>query len=151
MDYKRWWLIHVIMLTQINLVNGQNLEMRALKVGDTVPDVAFKMINYKSNKAHLSEFRGKLLILDFWGAFCSTCIAQFSKLTELQKQFNSELNIIPVGFDTYEEKSIEKAFLKRKGTPREIKLPSAISLNGIPKSWEAELLLYGGANTCANW
>ena len=58
-------------------------EIKPLKIGDKVPDIEFKnIINYKSKTARLSDFKGKLVILDFWGTWCTSCIAAFPKMEE---------------------------------------------------------------------
>lgn len=99
-----------------------------LNVGDQVPDVYLgEILNFPGlNQAKISDFKGKLLILDFWSIWCSSCIKQFPKLTEIQKKIGDDVVILPVGFDGAKE-GITKDFLsKNKGTPNELKLPSVI-------------------------
>ena len=73
---------------------------QTLKVGDSVPDIVLPMMkNYKKNYAKLSEFRGKLLILDFWNRYCEPCIAAFPELQELQSKFGNQIQIVLVNND----------------------------------------------------
>lgn len=75
-------------------------ETRPLKIGETVPDIIFnKIINYKSSTANLSDFQGKLIILDFWTPYCTVCIQQFPKLQSLQQKFGNKIQIISVGIE----------------------------------------------------
>ncbi len=37
-----------------------------LKIGDRAPDITIKAVNHTSSTLKLSDFKGKLLILDFW-------------------------------------------------------------------------------------
>jgi thiol-disulfide isomerase/thioredoxin len=68
-----------------------------LKIGDPVPDVAFdEVMNYSAAKARLSDFRGKLTILDFWASPCSGCISFFTHLQKIQDEFNGTLKIVLV-------------------------------------------------------
>jgi thiol-disulfide isomerase/thioredoxin len=60
-----------------------------LKIGDKVPEITISnILNYKdstgkpSTSAKISEFKGKLLILDFWATWCTPCIKY---LPELQR------------------------------------------------------------------
>ncbi len=47
----------------------------------------------------LSDFKDKLIILDFWGTYCIPCVQHFPELYRLQKQFSKELFILPVDID----------------------------------------------------
>ena len=69
----------------------------ALKIGDKVPDLTINnIINYKTTSAKLSDFTGKLLILDFWATWCSTCIPSLNSLDSLQQYFGEDLIVLPV-------------------------------------------------------
>src|SRR5690606_35078281 len=68
-------------ISQSAITNSSVLhEVRELKVGDVVPDIEFTLINYPKSTAHLSDFKGKLVILDFWATWCKPCVKQFPKL-----------------------------------------------------------------------
>lgn len=84
----------------------------ALKVGDAVPDLEIgNIINYKTKTARISDFKGKLLILDFWTTWCSSCISSLSKLDTLQQQFRNQLVVLPVA---YQKAEIIKPILLKK-------------------------------------
>lgn len=70
---------------------------QGLRVGDEIPMLELShVLNYSSNKLSLADFKGKLIILDFWGPNCQACIEAFPKLNELQKSFLSKVQIIAV-------------------------------------------------------
>lgn len=46
--------------------------------------------------ATIGDFRGKLLILDFWYTGCPACIADFPKLEALQREFGDRIQILLV-------------------------------------------------------
>lgn len=71
--------------------------IRPLKIGDKVPDLQFQnVLNYKSKKAKLSDFQGKLVILDMWSTWCTACVSSFPKMNALQKKFGDKLQILLV-------------------------------------------------------
>lgn len=79
----------------------------ALKIGDKVPDITINdIINYKSGDgkaattAKISDFKGKLLILDFWATWCSPCIAMIPKMDSLQKEFAGRVQFLPVAYQS---------------------------------------------------
>lgn len=55
------------------------------------------------------QFKGKLVILDFWATWCKPCIAMMPVMDSLQKQFADRVQIIPV---TYQSGSEVKRFFE---------------------------------------
>lgn len=89
-------------------------EYSNLGVGDQVPDYTFtNLINYPTNTAKVSDFKGKLLILDFWSTSCVSCIASWPKLIKLQENFKNKIQIILVN-PTQNEERVRSVFAKRK-------------------------------------
>jgi thiol-disulfide isomerase/thioredoxin len=104
---------------------GRRDPRTGLHINDTVPDVVFK---YRFDTtiaiAHLSDYKGKLIILDFWGTGCPGCIAGFPKMEALQKKFEDSLKILLVNNESFD--STERFFAKHK----KIKLPHLPLLMG---------------------
>ena len=93
-------------------LSGENYV--ALEVGDTVPNHEFlNILNYGSKTAKLSDFRGKLLILDFWATTCGSCIASWPKILELQKKYSQEVQIVLVN-PSQDKNTVTGTFQKRK-------------------------------------
>ncbi|MES2378463.1 MAG: TlpA disulfide reductase family protein [Bacteroidota bacterium] len=87
---------------------GINSYAQEVRVGQVVPNVRFKqIINYTRTTARLSDFKGKWVILDFWGTFCGSCIEAFPKMQGLQDKFGSQLQILLV--DTHPSKHETRA------------------------------------------
>lgn len=79
----------------------------ALKVGDTMPDLAsFKL------EGNLPEpLKGKVVIVDFWASWCLPCAESFPVMDELQKKYGDRLVIIAVNVD--EKAANMKKFLEK--------------------------------------
>jgi len=74
---------------------SQAQEKRQLKIGDRVPEIVFENVhNYKNKKAKISDFGGKLVILDMWNTSCSSCIAFFPELEKLQTTFKDKIQVL---------------------------------------------------------
>jgi thiol-disulfide isomerase/thioredoxin len=97
--YRRFGIL-LLLLLMVGIYSG---ELKAqnpagLQVGDQVPDVTISnLINYKTGTAKLSDFKGRLLILDFWSTSCPASVALLPQLVKLQKAFPDKLQIIAVG------------------------------------------------------
>jgi peroxiredoxin len=63
----------------------------ALKTGYPAPDFAF--IDLNGVTRHLSDFRGKVVLLDFWGTWCPSCVEGVPELVRLYGAYHSR------GFD----------------------------------------------------
>ena len=105
---------------------AQTKVIKPLKTGNPMPDLNFSMLNYKKASANISDFKNKILILDFWSPWCASCIAEFPKLYALQQQFKDSIIILPVGFQPFGENSVLHFITIRKATERELKLPTAV-------------------------
>ncbi|HEY0897451.1 MAG TPA: hypothetical protein VGE15_12915 [Sphingobacteriaceae bacterium] len=93
--------------------------LSALKVGDTIPDLEIRnIINYKTGSANISDFKTRLIILDFWSTYCSSCIPSLKKIDSLSKVFKGEVTFLPV---TRQSSAIARAAWKKHG----YSLPSA--------------------------
>jgi thiol-disulfide isomerase/thioredoxin len=71
-------------------------------VGETArADLAFRGLD---GQAHaLSEWRGKLLLLNFWATWCTPCLKEIPLLVETQKQHGPRgLQIVGVAMDEVE-------------------------------------------------
>ncbi|MBB5639036.1 thiol-disulfide isomerase/thioredoxin [Pedobacter cryoconitis] len=75
-----------------------------LQIGQKIPDVMLKNIhNYKAKTAKISDFEGKLLILDFWATWCSPCIAMLPKMDLMQRKFDGKLQFLSVTYQAEKE------------------------------------------------
>lgn len=67
-----------------------------LNVGDTIPEslwhLPLQVVNHPEGKdtITLNDYRGKLVILDFWATWCSSCIKHIPKLNALQKEIGQK-------------------------------------------------------------
>lgn len=95
-----------------------------LRVGDRVPDVKLShIINFPSKEARISDFKDKLLILDFWTTVCEPCVRAFPKLDSLQREFEGQIQIMPV---TWEEAPPVERLFSRIKKQRDFILPTAV-------------------------
>src|SRR6218665_91342 len=86
------WLLIWVMSYQ--KCHGQIMPARE---GQPVQNITFSnVINYPQTKAQISDFRGKLLILDFWESWCKGCLVLMPKVKQLQQQYENRVQLLAV-------------------------------------------------------
>lgn len=76
--------------------------------GFTLPDLEGK-------KVSLSDFKGKWVVLDFWGSWCGWCIKGFPALKEAYKKYGDKLVVI--GIDCNESEAEWREGVKKHELP----------------------------------
>jgi len=70
---------------------------KGLDIGEMAPNFLMKNTeNLPKDKLRLSDFRGKLVILDFWATSCGSCLSAMPKMDSLQQIFKDQIQIILV-------------------------------------------------------
>ncbi len=81
--------------------------------GQPAPEFALQSLDGKT--VHLSDFRGKAVLLNFWATWCEPCKIEMPWFVDLQKQYGPEgLQIVGVAMDDASQEDIAK-FAQRMG------------------------------------
>ncbi|HPO56692.1 MAG: TlpA disulfide reductase family protein [Ignavibacteriaceae bacterium] len=76
------------------------------------PDFALKSVDGKTVK--LSDFKGKIVIVDFWATWCPPCRKGIPDLIQIQKEYPKDVVVIGISLDR-DTKSEVPAFVKNYG------------------------------------
>lgn len=74
--------------------------------GVMAPDFTFPDINGK--KVSLSDFRGKLVYVDFWATWCGPCKRELPFLKKLEEDYHGNPNVVFLSISTDASKDYEK-------------------------------------------
>jgi thiol-disulfide isomerase/thioredoxin len=80
---------------------------------DKSPD--FELYTLDGEAIKLSDYFGKIVIVDFWATWCGPCRMAVPELVELQREYENELIIIGISLDQpYTQRNL-KPFIKQYG------------------------------------
>ena len=89
---------------------GCNDQPKLRLVGSQAPDFT---VQDTDRKVSLHDYRGKIVVLNFWSAHCAPCIAEMPSLVQLQKRMGDKITVVGVAVDT--ENDEYHAFLRKHG------------------------------------
>lgn len=95
-------------------------EIVALNNTDT-QDFTFPDID--GNQISLSDFRGKVVLIDVWATWCGPCMYQLPYLLQLEEKFHNNPDLIVMGISVDKQKDYDKwAEMVRNGQVKGIQL-----------------------------
>ncbi|SFE92081.1 Peroxiredoxin [Paenibacillus algorifonticola] len=97
-------IMQIVILTAVLIIGGYAIGTTLFasgesggvpKVGGTPPE--FKLVDLQGNVHQLSDYKGKAIVVNFWGTFCPPCVKE---MPEFERQFakwqNDGLEILAI-------------------------------------------------------
>ena len=94
----------------------------------TAPD--FTLTDTKGKKVSLSDYKGKVVILDFWATWCPPCRRGIPDLISIKKEYKNKIAIIGVSLDVDTKKNVVP-FIKTYG----INYPVVYATNQVVRDY----------------
>jgi thiol-disulfide isomerase/thioredoxin len=92
------------------LITANLFPLKVVKIGEDMADG--DLYDLEGNLHHLSELKGKYLLLDFWSSGCGPCIMAIPEMGALQQKYVDKLTIVSLSSDT--EKTWKAASARHK-------------------------------------
>jgi len=125
--------IPVIALFCLSFSPSRSQQVKAIAIGDDFPAIPpAAALNHSDSSINLSDYKDKLLILDFWATWCTACIRTFPKMDSLQQDFIKDIKIVLINISDSSDKI--NSFLVRYKQRRGVSL-------GLPTIWRDPNLL----------
>ena len=73
------------------------------------PAPAFTLKDIRGRTVRLSDFKGKVVLINFWATWCPPCRAEMPELVKLQKEYESQgLQLVGITLPKYKQRSVSK-------------------------------------------
>jgi cytochrome c biogenesis protein CcmG/thiol:disulfide interchange protein DsbE len=103
----------------------------SVELNSTAPDFTLKDISGRS--ISLSDYKGKVVLLEFWATWCPPCKASIPGLIELQKKYEQKgFSVVGLSIDTDTDAS-EK--VRQFSVSNSINYPVLLSNETTPKTY----------------
>lgn len=103
----RVFMLLVLILQSAQMVAGID------KPADAVPAPAWELNDLDGKLVSLGNYKGKVVVLNFWGTFCTPCLKETPEFVAIQQQFAGKgLVIIGAAMDQNNDTGV-KAFAKK--------------------------------------
>lgn len=111
---------------------------RRAAVGATAPDFTFP--DQKGKNVSLSDFKGKVVMIDFWASWCGPCRAEIPNVKKYYEEFKKNKNVVFLSVSIDDKKDAWEKALKEEQMPwRQLLAPNSgrdamdkYQFNGIP-------------------
>ena len=87
----------VLKAKEYGVVARANLFQRTVAVGDALVDA--DLYDLAGGVHHLSDYRGKYVLLDFWARSCAPCLAAMPELAQLFANNSDSLVVVGLSLD----------------------------------------------------
>jgi len=120
--------------------SASNILNRRFSIGQPF---SIKFTGFDGRKVDSQKMRGKVLLVNFWGSYCPSCVTEIPKLKSLHKKYRSRgFEIVGVNLD----REIKSALKVIKG--KEITWPNMMDAGGLENGFAGKCGIFWIPN---NW
>jgi peroxiredoxin len=98
----------VLVAAFLFVVSG-TLQQRVIEQGDKAP--SFTVTTDQGQKLGPADFKGKLLVLNFWATWCAPCVEEVPSLSDFAKKYGNDVTVLGVSVDRNE--NLYRGFVQR--------------------------------------
>jgi thiol-disulfide isomerase/thioredoxin len=92
---KQWWRAHQSEFPSAKLSTPK--EMSAARQPVSAGDFTLRALD--GRQVRLSDFRNKVVLINFWTTWCTACVSEMPELIALQNRYEDKLAIIGISLD----------------------------------------------------
>ncbi len=116
------------------LLIALSVKSQGLAIGNRVPTLSFENLivpgtsNTIVRNVSIDDYKGKVILFDFWATWCGACITSMSKLEDLSKKFAGKLQVFAI---TNENIDRIQRFIKNRPTSLTVVVDSSETFRAL--------------------
>ena len=84
--------------------------------GQVLPDFSSPVVDLEGNPISLAEYRGKVVLLDFWAVWCGPCLGEIPRIKAVYEKYHDKgFDVIGVSLD--EDEAALREYIKENEMP----------------------------------
>jgi cytochrome c biogenesis protein CcmG/thiol:disulfide interchange protein DsbE len=113
--------------------------------GDEIPDFTLPLFSgyeYEGrSEVSLSEFRGKVVVLNFWASWCKPCEQEAAELEEAWRTYKDSGQVVFLGADYVDTEPEARAYLRKfditfyNGPDMGTRISQLFRIRGVPETY----------------
>ena len=112
------------------LISGcahRSSETPSVEIGRPAP--AFKLPDLKGQEISLDQYKGKVVMLDFWATWCGPCRMTMPLLEKLQKEYPNNMVLLAINLE--ESRDTVRDYIRQQGLNSHVLLDEKGSLGEV--------------------
>jgi cytochrome c biogenesis protein CcmG, thiol:disulfide interchange protein DsbE len=129
-------LFSILLSSFLTLTSFANMPYERFSQQPAVMAPDFSLPGTSEQEIRLSDYRGKIVLLNFWATFCAPCRMEMPSLQAISVKYqNDDVVVIAVSVDSGREKAVKKWIKKMK-----LEFPIALEGNSAGNIYEVSAL-----------
>ncbi len=138
------WLLIVGLLALVGVILSKR-QQGPVQPGDVIPDFTLPLFSgyeYEGrSEVQLSDFQGKVVVLNFWASWCKPCEQEAAELEEAWKFYEPGGEVVFLGADYVDTEPEARAYLKKfgitysNGPDMGTKISQLFRIRGVPETY----------------
>ena len=122
--------------TEGEVATDTNSDMADIAIGLEAPD--FTLVNLNGDEVSLSDYRGKIVLVNFWATWCHWCDVEMPDLNNLD---NENEDVVVLGVNVMEDEKTVRDYIEEGGYEFEVvfdnegEIATTYLVDGLPNSY----------------